>query len=398
MTKTPVTQLAEVTAGPSASHDSADTKLSQVNRHWGKHEQTMLVIQGGGALGAYQAGVYAALKENGLDINWVTGVSIGAINAALIAGNPPERQVERLREFWNRMSTPAPFALPVAFNLFRPVINQAHATSAALFGVPGFFQPRTLSPFMASNGSLDAVSLYDTQPLKATLLDLVDFDYIAQKNIRLSLGAVNVSTGNSVYFDNTRMRIEPEHVMASGALPPAFPPVEIDGELYWDGGIVSNSPLTYVMDEAYRNNALIFQIDLFSGLGERPQTLDQVRERVKDIQYASKSRTSISRVQEYEELRATLGRVIGKLPEALQSDPDVQKLKAVSTRRALTLVHFINRHNTFSSHFKDCEFSRATVDELWNAGQTDVRYAMTRPALSQAIDLGHGMRIYNEAR
>jgi len=303
MTKSPATQAAKVLVESSAlAAYLMAPKLTQVSRHWGRHEQTMLVIQGGGALGAYQAGVYAALKENGLEVNWVTGVSIGAINAALIAGNPPDRQVERLREFLDRMSKPAPFALPVAFALFRPMINQAHAASAAIFGVPGFFEPRKLWPILALGDSMDAVSLYDTQPLKGTLLDLVDFDYIARKNVRLSLEAVNVTTGDSVYFDSTKMRIEPEHFMASGALPPAFPPLEIDGELYWDGGTISNSPLTYGMAEIYRNDALIFQIDLFSGLGERP--------------------------------------------DELQSDPDLMKLKAVSTRRASTLVHFINRHNT----------------------------------------------------
>lgn len=353
-------------------------------------------MQGGGAMGAYQAGVYAGLEQAGVDVEWVTGVSIGSINAALIAGNPPARRVERLREFWDRMS--APFTLPAALDVLRPVTNRVHAATVALFGVPGFFVPRPLSPLLAPDGSMEALSLYDTQPLKATLLQLVDFDFIDQKKVRLSLGSVNVSTGNSVYFDNTRMRIRPEHVMASGALPPAFPPVDIDGELYWDGGIVSNSPLSYVMDEAYRSDVLIFQIDLFSGFGEPPQNLDQVRERIKDIQYASKQRVNISRMQEIEELRAALGRVIDKLPETPQSDPDVQKLKAVSTRGALTLVHFINRHNTYSSHFKDCEFSRATVNELWNAGQSDVRHAMTRPELRQATDLGHGMRIYDATR
>jgi NTE family protein len=396
-TKT-VTSPADVLATPQASDPTADAQLTQVSQHWGKHERTVLVIQGGGALGAYQAGVYTGLVENGLAVDWVAGVSIGAINASLIAGNPPERRLERLREFWERMSAPAPVTLPAMLGLWRPLINRAHAASAALFGVPGFFAPRPLPPALAPEGSMAAVSYYDTQPLKATLEQLVDFDYVNQKHVRLSLGAANVSNGKSMYFDNTRMRIGPEHVMASSALPPAFPPVEIDGELYWDGGIVSNSPLTYVMDEAYRSDALIFQIDLFSGVGAAPRNLDQVIERHKDIQYASKQRVNISRVQEFEELRAALGRVIDQLPDTLQSDPDVHKLKTISTRGKLTLVHFVNQHNTSSSYFKDCEFSRTTVSELWNAGQHDVRDAMSRPELRQAMDLGHGMRIYDATR
>lgn len=395
MATKPVTPPADVFATAHAPEPTVDTQLTQVSQHWGKHDQTILVIQGGGSLGAYQAGVYEALMESGLALDWVTGVSIGSINAALIAGNPSERRIERLREFWDRMSTPAPFTLPGTLNVFRPLINRAHATTAALFGVPGFFVPRPLSPLLAPAGSKAALSIYDTEPLKATLSELVDFDYINQKHVRLSLGAANVSTGHSMYFDNTKMRIGPEHVMASSALPPAFPPVEIDGELYWDGGIVSNSPLAYVMDEAYRKNALIFQIDLFSGVGAPPQNLAQVTERHKDIQYASKQRVSISRVQEHEEMRAALGRLINMLPDSLQSEPDVQKLKAVSTRGELTLVHFINRHDTHSSHFKDCEFSRATVNELWDAGQQDVLLAMTRPELNQVTDLGHGMRIFD---
>jgi NTE family protein len=398
MAKKSTTHIPDVIAIRQAPDATADTQPTQVSQHWGKHEQTILVVQGGGALGAYQAGVYAGLEECGLAVDWVTGVSIGAINAALIAGNPPERGVERLREFWDRVSAQTQIVLPSSLNLMRSLVNRASAASAFVSGVPGFFTPRTLPPQLAPEGSMEALSFYDTEPLKATLRELVDFDFINQKHVRLALGAVNVTTGNSVYFDNTKMLIHPEHVMASGALPPGFPPVEIDGERYWDGGIVSNSPLSYVADEAYRSDALIFQVDVFSGLGESPQNLDQVHERVKDIQYASKARFNTSRLQEFEELRAALGRVIDKLPDTLQSDPDVQKLKAASTRGAFTLVHFINRHDTYSSHFKDCEFSRATVNELWDAGKCDVRHAMTRPALRQAIDLGHGVRIYDATR
>lgn len=398
MAKTPATPPSDVIATSPASEATTESQLPRVSQHWGKHEHTILVVQGGGALGAYQAGVYAGLEESGLDVDWVTGVSIGAINAALIAGNPPERRVERLREFWERVSAQTQFNLPSSLDLMRPLVNRASAASAAVFGVPGFFTPRMPPPQLAPKGSMEALSYYDTEPLKATLKELVDFDFINRKHIRLALGAVNVSTGNSVYFDNTKMSICPEHVMASGALPPGFPPVNIDGELYWDGGIVSNSPLTYVTDEAYRADALIFQIDLFSGAGEPPQNLNQVQERAKDIQYSSKTRFNASRLREFEEIRASLRRVIEKLPEALRSDPDVQRLKAISTRGPITLVHFINRHNTYSSNVKDCEFSRATVSELWKAGHDDVRHAMNRPDWSQVTDLGHGIRVFDATR
>jgi NTE family protein len=391
-------QAAEAVAHPPPLAEVANEEPSRDSRLWHKHEHTIVVLQGGGALGAYQAGVCAGLEEAGMDVDWVAGVSIGALNAALIAGNPPGRRVERLREFWDRVSAHLPFTLPPALTLMRPMANRANAASVVAFGVPGFFAPRMVPPMLAPEGSMAALSYYDTQPLKATLEELVDFDFINSRHVRLSLGAVNVSTGNSQYFDNAKMRLRPEHVMASGALPPGFPPVDIDGTFYWDGGIVSNSPLSYVADEAYEADALVFQIDLFSGAGEVPGNIDQVNERVKDIQYSSKAIMNAARLKELEELRAILHRVIEKLPEALRSDPDVQRLKAVSTRGAVTLVHFINRHDTYSSHFKDFEFSRATVTELWEAGQDDVLHAIAHPEWPRLTDLGHGMRVYDVTR
>jgi NTE family protein len=391
-------QGAEADANPPPLAEVASVEPSPDSKLWHQHEHTIVVLQGGGALGAYQAGVCTGLEEAGMHVDWVAGVSIGALNAALIAGNPPGRRVERLREFWDRVSAHLPFTLPSSLTLMRPMANRANAASVVAFGVPGFFVPRTVPPMLATEGTTEALSYYDTQPLKATLEELVDFDFVNSKQVRLSLGAVNVRTGNSQYFDNTKMRLRPEHVMASGALPPGFPPVNIDGDFYWDGGIVSNSPLSYVADEAYDADALVFQIDLFSGAGEVPRNLDQVNERVKDIQYSSKTRFNSARLKEFEELRARLHRVLEKLPEALQSDPDVQKLKAVSTRGAVTLVHFINRHDTYSSHFKDAEFSRATVTELWEAGQSDVRHAIAHPEWRRLTDLGHGMRVYDITR
>jgi len=360
-----------------------------------KFDHTVLVLQGGGALGAYQAGVYAGLTEVGLTPDWIAGVSIGAINGALIAGNPPARGVERLREFWERASAQAPFMPLASLDSMRPLFNFLSAASAVTFGVPGFFTPRMPPPFMAAEGSMGALSYYDTAPLRKTLEELVDFDRINRKEVRLSLGAVNVRSGNSVYFDNQKMRIGPEHVLASGALPPGFPPVEVDGELYWDGGIVSNTPLWYVADEDYRMSALVLQVDVFSGAGEAPLNLRQVAERSKDIQYASKTRFNSTRIKEIEDLRASLRHVLDKLPAALKSDPDVQRLTAVSTRGAIALIHFINRHNTRSSDFKDYEFSRATVTELWEGGLSDVHRSIAHPEWRNAMEVAHGIHIYD---
>jgi NTE family protein len=385
-------QAAATQATASPLENDASLDLGQL---WHKHQHTVVVLQGGGALGAYQAGVYAGLEEAGMHVNWLAGVSIGALNAALIAGNPPGRRVERLRQFWDRVSAHMQFSLPPPLGGMRPLANRVHGALVVAFGVPGFFVPRAVPPLFAPEGSMNALSYYDTQPLKATLEELVDFDFINSQQVRLSLGAVDVRTGRSQYFDNARTRLRPEHVMASGALPPGFPPVEIDGELYWDGGIVSNSPLTYVSDEAYDGDALVFQVDLFSAAGEAPRNLEQVNERVKDIQYASKMRFNLARLKDIEDLRAALHRVVEKLPETLQSDPDVQQLKAASTRGAVTVVHFINRHDTSSSQFKDAEFSRATVTELWEAGEADVRDAIAHHEWRQLTDLGHGIRFYD---
>ena len=362
---------------------------------WGNHDHEVLVLQGGGALGAYQAGAYAALCEAGMEPDWVAGVSIGAINAALIAGNPAKLRVERLSEFWQRVSQFSPPALPAGFESLRPLMNQMSAASAVAFGVPGFFNPRPVPPFFAPDRSFGALSFYDTTPLKATLEELVDFDLINRAEIRLSLGAVNLRNGNSVYFDNSKMRIGSEHVLASGALPPGFPPVEIEGELYWDGGIVSNSPLTYVSDEDPRMSALIFQVDVFSGMGELPENLAQVAERAKDIQYASKTRFNTDRIKQFEVVRDTLDRVLDKLPPKMQNDPEVKALRKVSTRGRTSLVHVINRHALRTSQFKDCEFSRATVTELWNAGSSDLHRILTDHASLRDTRLGNGLHVYD---
>lgn len=362
---------------------------------WGDHDHKVLLLQGGGALGAYQAGVYTGLAEAGELPDWIAGVSIGAINAALIAGNVPERRVARLREFWERVSSRSAVMLPSSFDSLRPMLNRASAGSSMMFGIPGFFTPRFPPPQLAPEGSAGALSYYDTTPLKATLEELVDFDLINQQRVRLSLGAVDVRSGASVYFDNTKITIRPEHVMASGALPPGFPPVEIDGEIYWDGGIVSNTPLWYVHDEAPRMNALIFQVDLFSAAAAAPQNLAQAQERAKDIQYSSKARFNITRLKEMEELRASLRRLLGKLPKSALSDPDVQQLSAVSKRGMVTLVHFVNRHNTRSLDFKDYEFSRATMTDLWKGGYDDVRRSIANPDSYRLTDLAEGIRVFD---
>jgi len=363
-----------------------------------QHDHTVLVLQGGGALGAYQAGAYEGLAEAGLVPDWVTGVSIGAINAALIAGNPPPRRVERLREFWDRVSASAPVMLPPAFDPLRVAFNRVSAFGAVAFGVNGFFSPRVPPPYFAIDGTPGALSFYDTEPLKRTLEELVDFRLINNHSMRLSVGATNVRTGDSVYFDNRHRPITTEHIRASGALPPGFPPVMIDGEEYWDGGIVSNSPLWYVVDDSPRLNALIIQIDLFSAKGEPPTNLNQVLERAKDIQYSSKTRFNTKRIKELNALHDVLGRLLAQLPAELKNSPDGRELERLCDQGHITIAHLINRRQKYSAQSKDYEFSRTTVNELWAAGLEDVRQGAARFDLLKPVDAGFGMRVYDLTR
>jgi NTE family protein len=364
-----------------------------------KHEHSVLVLQGGGALGAYQAGVYEGMSERGLAPDWVAGVSIGAINAALIAGNTVDRRLERLREFWDRVSSGLPLVAPAQLDPLRVALNQISAATAATFGVPGFFVPRVPPAFLAPEGTPEALSLYDTSPLKRTLEELVDFDLLNEESrVRLSVGAVNVHTGNSVYFDNRAQKLRTEHIMASGSLPPGFPPIVIDGEHYWDGGIVSNSPLWYVLDDSPRISALIVQVDLFSARGELPVNLDQVLERAKDIQYSSKTRFNTTRVQELEGLRHALVRLMKKLPAKLKNDPDYELLQPLfEHKREITIAHLINRRFAHSTNSKDYEFSRTTVRQLWEAGLEDVRRTCSNREWLKARELVSGVRVFDLA-
>ena len=359
-----------------------------------KYEHTILLLQGGGALGAYQAGAYEGLAEAGILPDWIVGVSIGSINGTIIAGNPPERRVERLREFWDRMSSYSAMYPPAWFHGMRSSLCRMSAATVATFGIQGFFTPRLIPPVFALDGNPGALSIYNTEPLRTTLEELVDFDLINRRDVRLSLGAANVQTGDSHYFDNHSTRIGPDHTRASGALPPSFPPVEIEGEYFWDGGIVSNSPIWYVSEQSPNINALIVQVDLFSARGELPENLDDVQERAKDIQYSSKTRFSLSKMREQNNMRTALGRVLAKLPPDLKNDPDVLKLAPLCKDRQLTLAHLINRRRSNATYMKDYEFSRQTINEGWQAGLEDVRLSVANKEWLVPTDLGFGMKVY----
>lgn len=343
-----------------------------------------LVLQGGGALGSYQAGVYEALSEknylNAQDKRplWVAGVSIGAINAALIAGNAPEKRVERLHDFWQLVSSGPSQRLP-EWMADRATLNQWSASLAALFGIPGFFQPR-MSPALLMGGAAPLLSYYDTSPLRQTLEKLIDFDRINAGEVRLSVGAVNVRNGNSIYFDNTVQKIGPEHVMASGALPPGFAPVQIDGEDYWDGGLVSNTPLQYVLDNHPRDKSLaVLQVDLFNARGHMPTTLSEVLERQKDIMYSSRTRMNTDVLASNMNLQQAIANLMNHLPAELRKHAKVQAVLAHLTHEPIDIFHLIYRDKPYERDTKDYEFSRVTVHDHWEAGARDMRTTLSNP-------------------
>src|SRR6201996_7275885 len=279
-----------------------------------------LVLQGGGALGAYQPGVYQALHEAGIEPDWVSGVSIGAINSAIIAGNPPERRLERLKDFWQRITDRTVWAYTPDGDIFRQARNATSAFYTTMLGQPGFFEPRRNSPWFAFTGSKDATSYYENEPLRETLLELVDFDLINEKRCRFSVGAVNVLTGNFTFFDNAKHEITPEHVMASGALPPAFAPVQIGTDYFWDGGIVSNTPLQHLLAQDDDINSLVFQVDLFSATGPLPRTMTEVLERHKDITYSSRTRQVTDMFTRLQRWKQRAYDALVKVPDADLSD------------------------------------------------------------------------------
>jgi len=337
----------------------------------------VLVLQGGGALGSYQAGVYEGLAEQGARPDWLAGISIGAINAALIAGNAPENQVDRLREFWRLVSGgPQAPSWGIAGST-RGVVSQMNAAGALMFGVAGFFTPRFPPPQLQPPGPA-AISFYETAPLKATLERLVDFDRINAGETRLSVGAVNIRTGNFAYFDNRQVRIRPEHIMASGALPPGLPPIEIDGEFYWDGGLVSNTPLEYVVDEPSDRDLLIFQVDLFPARGPMPKTLNEVAEREMDIRYSSRTRLNTELAMRTHHLKCLARELIRGLPPELAAGETARSLAELSAEHALTIVQLIYRRKAYESQSKDYEFSRATMLEHWASGLAAVNRAFYR--------------------
>jgi NTE family protein len=343
-----------------------------------------LLLQGGGALGAYQAGVYEALTEADLHPDWIAGISIGAINGALIAGNAPEERVDKLRAFWEQVTAKpgcdwSECWFPAKGDAARQWRNQKSAYLALVSGASGFFTSRFPAPWLHAPGTMEATSAYDTSPLRATLERLIDFDRINASRMRLSVGTVNVRSGNFVYFDTTTHTIGPEHIMASAALPPGFPAVEIEGEHYWDGGLVSNTPLQWVVDSHPHLDTLAFQVDLWNARGELPRTMAEVATRQKEIQYSSRTRAGTDNFKYVQRVRRAMADLIEKLPEDLQNGPEAQLLRPVGDHKVYNIVHLIYRARNYEGHSKDYDFSRASMQEHWRAGYHDAVRTLRHP-------------------
>lgn len=336
--------------------------------------QIVLVLQGGGALGAYQAGVYQALSEGGIAPDWVIGTSIGAINGAIIAGNEPASRHARLQEFWARIGNGRLFD-----DIWTPwIFGSAFAGLQTLaHGVPGFFQP---NPSAAWNLHLplgiEHASFYNTEPLKATLADLVDFNYINHKHLRFTVGAVNVNTGQMRYFDCRDMKIGLDHVMASGALPPGFAAVRVEGEPYWDGGLYSNTPIEVVLDDHPRCDSLIFAVNMWHSRGAEPKSIWQVLGRQKDIQYASRAESHIARQEQIHRLRHVVRELVKRIPADQRQDPEVQALARYGCRTTVHLVRLLAPRLDHEDHTKDIDFTRAGIRTRWHAGYAHARQVL----------------------
>jgi len=352
----------------------ADARRSEKQK--AQERQVVLVLQGGGALGAYQAGVYHALHENDIEPDWIVGTSIGAINASLIAGNVRADRLERLKEFWTRMAYRPPFGVPAWTGL----PDTLAYWNTLLRGIPAFFAPNPAA-FLGTHVPLrmDSAGFYSTAPLEKTLRELVDFSLVNQCRPRLTVGAAHVRTSEMKYFDSRDGEIGVKHIMASGALPPAFPAVRIDGELYWDGGILSNTPTEVIFDDNPRKNSLIFAVHLWNPMGEEPGSILEILNRHKDIQYSSRVASHITRQRQMHRMRHVIRELAKLLPEEARRTQQAQALAAFGCHTTMHVVRLLAPRLENENHTKDVDFSPSSIRMRWEAG-----YTKTMRALEQA--------------
>ncbi|GAN76055.1 patatin-like phospholipase family protein [Acidisphaera rubrifaciens] len=359
-------------------------------------DRLALILQGGGALGAYQAGVYEGLHAAGIEPDWIAGVSIGAINGAIIAGNPPASRLERLQAFWSSV-TARPVWPVVAPDdgVARRWHNDVSSALTVMFGQPGFFTPARPGPLLSLPGTAAATSFYDTSPLRTTLEELIDFDRLNDGAARYACGAVDVQSGNFVYFDTTSTRITVDHVLASGALPPGLPMVSIEGRAFWDGGLASNTPLQHVLDNAGTANTLVFQVDLFSAPGAVPTDIGSVLNRMKDIQYSSRTRLVTDYYTQHYRLTRILKRVLDKLDPSELTEEEALLKTSLSDLPAITIIHLIYRQKLYEGANKDYDFSRASMTEHWASGLHDTRRTLRHGDWLNVAATEDGVRIHD---
>jgi len=361
-------------------------------------DRVALVLQGGGALGAYQAGVYQALHEANIEPDWVCGVSIGAINSAIIAGNPPDRRLERLHAFWDRITDRKIWHYTPDGDVYRKARNLVSSFMTTTLGQPGFFKPHTTNPWLSATGAKTATSYYDSEPLRETLLELVDFDRINDKKIRFAVGAVNILSGNFIYFDNAHDEIMPEHIMASGALPPALPMVKVGTDHFWDGGIVSNTPLQHLLDQEDDLNSLVFQVDLFSARGALPRDIQDVMARHKDIMYSSRTRYNTDVYRKIHNLKARLYKALAKIPNDQLSDEERQLKVGISDLPEIAILQLIYQQKAYEGDAKDHEFSGTSMREHWMSGHEDTKRTLKRREWTIMPAEGMGIVIHDVHR
>jgi NTE family protein len=368
-----------------APHEAAKAaRATPRSRKDGLPGQVVLVLQGGGALGAYQVGVYEALHDAGIEPDWVIGTSIGAINAAIIAGNPPGDRIERLKAFWRHVELPEFAASPLDwFGIGNLWANM----TTVMQGIPAFFEPN----FNALRGThaqvgAEAAAYYSTEPLRQTLSQLVDFGALTDCPTRLTVGAVNARTGAMRYFDSRKERMCVEHVLASGALPPAFPAVRIDGDPYWDGGIYSNTPIEAVLDDKPRRDSLIFAVNVWHQTGPEPESIWQVMSRQKDIQYASRADSHILRQKQLHRLRHVIRELTKQLPAGRRSDAYVQELASWGCGTTMHVVHLVAPRLDGEDHMKDIDFTPSGVRARRAAGHADTQRMLERAPWTARTD------------
>lgn len=348
-----------------------------------RYKEIALVLQGGGALGSYQAGVYEEIYKAGIEPTWIAGISIGALNSAIIAGNPPEKRVEQLKAFWEAICSKANPNSYLDFwttnDISRKLLNNFESKKTMMSGQKGFFAPKFFAMMGATmmgnpKSKPNEISYYDTSMLKETLLKYADFDLINNGDMRVSLGVVNVASGEFSYFDNTKDILRPEHFMASGALPPSFPAVEIDGQYYWDGGLVTNNPIIDILHESKEKNKLVFQVDLWTSEGKLPESFDDVNERTQDIKFSSRHHEVANSLIADKKQSDIIKALLSKIPEHIRkNDPMCKEAAKMAKTGETDLIHLTYKNKNYEGHNKAYEFSSKTMLEHWESGQQNMK-------------------------